>query len=188
MESRLDQFLALPGHHHVIDRLCRQTVPCLQLGNMYATCAISLLRKDRICKYILCFLKWSAAWQGVTVTLLYHNMGSNTGPRLNIKTVFPGMGISIIKIKGSWDNLIFIIGIHMETFFYIVTPLWTPKWIDSLIASALFRNSRSMPYWTNVSVLVIMLGINPKYLICWQRSYYVTRMLWSGFSHCHLML
>ena len=31
--------------------------------------------------------------------------------RLNIKTVFPGMGISIIKIRRLWDCLIFVIGI-----------------------------------------------------------------------------
>ena len=32
-------------------------------------------------------------------------------PRLNIKTVFPGMGISIIKVRWSWDHLIIIMGI-----------------------------------------------------------------------------
>ena len=33
------------------------------------------------------------------------------GLRLNIKTVFPGMGVSIINIRRSWDRLIFIMGI-----------------------------------------------------------------------------
>ena len=35
----------------------------------------------------------------------------NSGPHLNVKTVFPGMGISIMKIRLSWDSLIFIMGI-----------------------------------------------------------------------------
>ena len=30
------------------------------------------------------------------------------GPHLNIKIVFPGMGISIIKMRRPWDGLIFI--------------------------------------------------------------------------------
>ena len=36
-----------------------------------------------------------------------------TRPRCNIKTVFTGFGISIIKIKESWDRLILIMGIAM---------------------------------------------------------------------------
>ena len=38
---------------------------------------------------------------------------------LNVKTVFPGQGISIIKIRWSWDRLIFIMGIpwHRNTVF-----------------------------------------------------------------------
>ena len=39
-------------------------------------------------------------------------MLNRTGPRLNIKGVFPGMGISIIKIRRSWDRLIFIMDFH----------------------------------------------------------------------------
>ena len=45
------------------------------------------------------------------------------GPRLNIKTIFPGMGIPISKIRQSWDHLILNMGIpilgrwhpHIET-------------------------------------------------------------------------
>ena len=35
----------------------------------------------------------------------------NTGPRLNIKTVFPGMGIPMLKIRRSQDRLIFNMGV-----------------------------------------------------------------------------
>ena len=35
------------------------------------------------------------------------------GPRLNIKTVFPKYGISMLKIRLSQDRLIFNMGIHM---------------------------------------------------------------------------
>ena len=48
-----------------------------------------------------------------------------TGSRLNIKTVFPGMEFSIIKIRRSWDSLIFIMGIPImvRRRLYIETPL-----------------------------------------------------------------
>ena len=35
------------------------------------------------------------------------------GPRFNMKNFFPRMKIPIIKIRRSWDRLIFIIGIHI---------------------------------------------------------------------------
>ena len=34
-----------------------------------------------------------------------------TSPHLNIKTIFPGMGIPMLKIRRSWDRLIFNMGI-----------------------------------------------------------------------------
>ena len=36
---------------------------------------------------------------------------SPPGPHFNIKIVFPGMWVSIIKIRPLWDHLIFIMGI-----------------------------------------------------------------------------
>ena len=38
-------------------------------------------------------------------------MSSYPGPQLNIKMIFPGIGISIMKIRWSSDHLIFIMGI-----------------------------------------------------------------------------
>ena len=38
---------------------------------------------------------------------------SQPEPHFNIKPVFPGMGISIMKVRLTWDRLIFIIGIAM---------------------------------------------------------------------------
>ena len=54
---------------------------------------------------------------------------SNTNtvrPCLNICTVFPAMGISIIKIRRSWDRLIFIMGIPIlvrQQFYTEAAPL-----------------------------------------------------------------
>ena len=50
--------------------------------------------------------------------------GFNTGSCLNIKTVFPDMGISVIKIRWSQDHLIFIMGISIlvRQHLYIETP------------------------------------------------------------------
>ena len=45
----------------------------------------------------------------VAIKLACHTLG----PCLNIKTVFPGIGISIIKMRRSSDRLIFIMGISI---------------------------------------------------------------------------
>ena len=47
-------------------------------------------------------------------------------PHLNVNIVFPGMVISIIKIKWSWDHLIFImrIPVLVRQHFYIEMGLW----------------------------------------------------------------
>ena len=39
-------------------------------------------------------------------------MGKHTWPHRKIKMVFPGMWISVIKIRQSWDCLIFIMGVQ----------------------------------------------------------------------------
>ena len=50
------------------------------------------------------------------------------GPRLNIKTVFPSMGIPTLKIRWSRDRLIFNIGIPIlvRRHLYIETAPWIP--------------------------------------------------------------
>ena len=47
-----------------------------------------------------------------------------TGPRLNVKTVFPMYGIPMSKIRRSWDRLIFNMGILIlaRRHLYIETP------------------------------------------------------------------
>ena len=52
---------------------------------------------------------------GITILVPYLKVKSlqliwRSGTCLNIKTVFTGIGISIIKIRWSWDRLIFIMG------------------------------------------------------------------------------
>ena len=52
----------------------------------------------------------------------------------NIKTIFPCMRISMLKIRLSWDHLIFIMGILilMRQHLYIKTTPWVPcKYKDS---------------------------------------------------------
>ena len=52
----------------------------------------------------------------------------SSGPRLNIKTVFPGMGIPMLKIRLSRECLIFNMGIPMlvKRHLYIETPPQRP--------------------------------------------------------------
>ena len=52
------------------------------------------------------------------------------GAYFNIKTILPGIGISIIKIRQPWDCLIFIMGIHIlvRRHLYIETsPCFSPS-------------------------------------------------------------
>ena len=78
-----------------------------------------------------------------------------SGPCLNIKTIFPGMGIPMLKIRQSWDRLIFNMGIPIlvRWHLYLTRPpdlhngisyldseaLWhqTP-WISRVMACCLF--------------------------------------------------
>ena len=49
---------------------------------------------------------------GICVWLIY---AEQSGPRFNIRSVFPGTRISIIKIRRSWDDrIIFIVGMHVS--------------------------------------------------------------------------
>ena len=56
-----------------------------------------------------------------TVLLPYY-----PGPPLNIKTIFPGLGIPMLKIRRSWDHLIFNMGIPIlvRRHLYIETAPW----------------------------------------------------------------
>ena len=61
---------------------------------------------------------WVNVLQPLTYRLIMiglHEQDLCTGfwPPLNIKTVFPGMGISIIKMRRSWYRLTLIMGIHI---------------------------------------------------------------------------
>ena len=66
--------------------------------------------------------------------------GTSHSPRFNIKSVFPGMGISIINIRRSWDCLIYIMGIPLlaRRYLYIekaqrfVSSSQTTTWLHIL--------------------------------------------------------
>ena len=53
--------------------------------------------------------------------------GQSSGPHLNIKMVFPGIWISILKIRQSWNRLIFIMGIPilLRWYLYIEMGPWS---------------------------------------------------------------
>ena len=66
---------------------------------------------------------------------VYIYMRQKPGPRLNIKTVFPGKGIPMLKIRRSRDRLIFNMGIPImvRRHLYIemgprVVMIWQIKW------------------------------------------------------------
>ena len=59
-----------------------------------------------------------------------------SGPRLNTKTVFPGMAICIIKIRRSWGRLIFAVGIRiLIRHLKIETPTPSPDRQSELVVT-----------------------------------------------------
>ena len=76
--------------------------------------------------------RWLHSWQ--------LNSGSSPGLHLNIKTVFPGMWIPIIKIRWLSDHLIFIMGIW---YFYIDIVPWFPRFPGGRSTFCLRMKTRS---------------------------------------------
>ena len=66
----------------------------------------------------------------------------DSGPRVNIKTTFPGMGIPMLKITRSWDRLIFNMGIPILVRWHLYIEMgykcstWTPIWIHGIFCKA----------------------------------------------------
>ena len=60
---------------------------------------------------------WAAGKLRMTGTYILHDgnrsclLLQSPGPCLNVKTIFPGMGIPMLKIRWLWDHLIFNMGI-----------------------------------------------------------------------------
>ena len=73
--------------------------------------------------------------------------GSSPGPNLNIKMVFPGMGIPIIKIRQSLDCLIFVMGIPIH---YFEMVSWWPL-LSLLFWDHIFK---ALPYNLKIMVTV----------------------------------
>ena len=80
---------------------------------------------------------------GTTVFILK----GSPGVHLNIDTIFPGVGISIMKIRQSWDHLIFIMGtsLLLRRHLYIKTAPWWPFMgllhVDDLMQDSNISNS-----------------------------------------------
>ena len=72
--------------------------------------------ENAVCKVVAILFRWLSDDYIVTNDIIpeHDSMVSTileSRVRLDTKTVFPCIGISIVKIKRSWDRLIFITGI-----------------------------------------------------------------------------
>ena len=83
-----------------------------------STCSLMLSIFIYQFKCVLCVQMYTTYVTGVLntyiwllVVLLFYIAWMGPGPHLNIKTIFPGMETIIIKIRWSWECLIFIMGI-----------------------------------------------------------------------------
>ena len=68
-----------------------------------------------------------------------------SGPGFNIKIVFPSTGLSIIKVRQSWDHLIFIMGIHILVKRHIETVHRWPCHAEDMVCMLLTNDIRN---WT----------------------------------------
>ena len=95
---------------------------------------------------------------------VYCSPYSETRACFNIKTIFPGRGNYIIKIRRSWDRLIFIMGfLHRETASVLKWPaVCTPTGMR-LTAKCMF-NYTILPQLTlpKMVCLLCKLGAGPK--------------------------
>ena len=74
----------------------------------------------------------------------------------NIKTVFPGIGIPIIKIRRSWDRLIFIMRIPILVTWHFCTATaprhsWLP--VNSRYVGAVVRDARPVVASWRMSIM-----------------------------------
>ena len=78
----------------------------------------------------ICVLNGSFGTEGIVINTLHSTLMSHEypGTYLDIQTVFPGMGISIIKIRWSHDRLIFTMGIPILVRWYNYNDLEMGIW------------------------------------------------------------
>ena len=99
-------------------------------------------------------LRWSICWEYFTEnvcaiwTMLFTNLkylrlgysrcsDHNLGPVLILWLSFPGMGILVLKIRWSWDCLIFNMGIPIR--------VWWPLYIETAHCSSLCNVNNNLP-------------------------------------------
>ena len=86
----------------------------------------------------------------------YPGMWKVPGSHLNIKTVFPGMGIPMLKIRRSWYRLIFNMGI----------PILVRRHLDIEMPPG----HQEPPYYWHVcdyDVIRVILPVKPLNKLCW---------------------
>ena len=93
------------------------------------------------------------------------------GPYLNINTVVPGMGCSMLKIKRSWDRLIFNMGIPLlaRRYLYIETDPWLIKYSamqHDYVRYIILRKSLSEYYFKEYSDLRHSELLSMVFLMC----------------------
>ena len=76
----------------------------------------------------------------------YRLVSRGPGPHLNINTVFPVMGIPMLKVRRSWDRLIFNMGIPIlvRRHLYIETG---PRWVTTWSAEVLNHWGYRQQFW-----------------------------------------
>ena len=91
---------SFPDSHSITNLTKLITVKCMRVETFVLICN---------CLFFNCLSSFPP--NKVITALHVICVGKPPGPRLNIKTVFPRYGIPMLKIRWSWDRLIFEMGI-----------------------------------------------------------------------------
>ena len=89
---------------------------------------------------------------GIAIIKMRHNK-TIRAPSQYIKTVFPGMGISKLKIRLLWDHLIFNMGIPIlvRRYFYIETAPWYLYWESWYLQIMIFILIQTLGCWNDTT-------------------------------------
>ena len=144
-----------------------QTLLCLVWGiSFYKRSAHGQNRiriyKDKMVsrkEFSLCSPQYGNEWiwhlVQITSNSLYCTLVMSLGAHLNIKTIFPGMEIHMIKIRRWWDRLIFIMGIPILVRWHLCIDM-APRQLSSYLQSLEDRIPRDETASKNIGLLPCM--------------------------------
>ena len=108
---------------------------------------------------------------------MHHSLSVGDGHQGRLKTVFPGIGIPVIKIRQSWDRLIFIMGI----------PVLVRRYLNVQTASTLLIYMYGL-VWQHIDKICVR-PVMLCFVLWWQCNPFLVDwyILFTHISHAYLI-